>query len=199
MVRNSKAFRLAILALFIAFVIIQNFVPFLGYIPVGALSLTTIQITVIVASIVLGPIDGAIVGGVWGVLSCIKAFTSPSSPVASLIFTNPLISVLPRILVGLLAGYLFIWLIKGNLNKTVSSILVGGLGALLNTVLVLGLIFLFYRNPEVAHAYGVSNPNLIGGVLMATVGTNGVPEAILSAIVTPIISIPLLHFMDKSE
>lgn len=81
MVRNSKAFRLSILALFIAFVIIQNFVPFLGYIPVGALSLTTIQITVIVAAIVLGPTDGAIVGDVWGILSCIKAFTSPSSPV----------------------------------------------------------------------------------------------------------------------
>lgn len=199
MVRNSKAFRLSILALFIAFVIIQNFVPFLGYIPVGALSLTTIQITVIVAAIVLGPTDGAIVGGVWGILSCIKAFTSPSSPVASLIFTNPLISVLPRILVGLLAGYLFIWFTKTKIKKPMSATIVGGLGALLNTVLVLGLIFIFYRNPAVAQAYGVSNPNLIGGVLMATVGTNGIPEAILSAIGTPIISIPLLHFMDKSE
>ncbi|MBS0949553.1 ECF transporter S component [Weissella minor] len=199
MVRNSKAFRLSILALFIAFVIIQNFVPFLGYIPVGALSLTTIQITVIVAAIVLGPTDGAIVGGVWGILSCIKAFTSPSSPVASLIFTNPLISVLPRILVGLLAGYLFIWFTKTKIKEPMSATIVGGLGALLNTVLVLGLIFIFYRNPAVAQAYGVSNPNLIGGVLMATVGTNGIPEAILSAIGTPIISIPLLHFMDKSE
>ena len=197
LIKKSKAFKLAILALFIAFVIVQNYIPMFGYIPIGALSITTIQITVIISAIVLGPTQGGIVGAVWGILSCIKAFTAPTSPVESLIFTHPIISVIPRILVGVITGVLFMFFIKKNMNKTVSTALLGCIGALINTILVLGLIYLFYRTPAVAKAYGVSNPSLIGGALLALVGTNGVPEAIVSTIVTPIISIPLLHFMNK--
>ncbi len=117
MIHKTKAFQISILALFIAFIIIQNFVPLLGYIPVGPLSLTTIQITVIIAAVVFGPVDGGIVGAVWGILSCIKAFTAPSSPVEPLIFTNPLIAIIPRIIVGIIAGYLFIVLNKLKLKK----------------------------------------------------------------------------------
>ncbi|AZZ61266.1 ECF transporter S component [Oenococcus sp. UCMA 16435] len=55
MIHQTKAFHLAIMALFIAIVIIQNFVPLLGYIPIGPLSLTIIPITVIIAAVLLGP------------------------------------------------------------------------------------------------------------------------------------------------
>ncbi len=199
MIHKTKAFRLSILALFIAFIIIQNFVPLLGYIPVGPLSLTTIQITVIIAAVIFGPIDGGIVGAVWGILSCIKALTAPSSPVEPLIFTNPLIAVIPRIVVGIVAGYLFIFLNKLKVKKTISMVLSGLAGALTNTILVLGLIYIFYRTPAVAHAYGVSDPKYLGGLLLVVIATNGIPEAILSSIITPIISLPLGHYINRDE
>ncbi|GLB47513.1 membrane protein [Philodulcilactobacillus myokoensis] len=199
MLNHTKAYKISILALFIAFIIIQNYIPLFGYSPVGPLSLTTIQITVIIAGIILGPVDGGIVGGVWGFLSLIKAFTAPSSPFEPLVFTNPLISILPRILVGLFAGYLFI--LFGHIIKktSINMIITGLLGALLNTILVLGMIYLFYRTPEVAKAYGASNPAMIGKLLLIVVGTNGIPEAILSAIVTPLIADPILHFVKRDD
>ncbi len=199
MIHQTKAFHLAIMALFIAIVIIQNFVPLLGYIPIGPLSLTIIQITVIIAAVLLGPTDGAIIGGVWGFLSCLRAFTAPTSPVEPLIFTNPLISILPRILVGLAAGYLVIFFKKINLKQSLYLALIGLIGALINTVLILGLIYIFYRTPSVAHAYGVSSPKYIAALLVAVIGSNGIPEAVLSAIATPLITLPILRYWQRND
>ena len=192
MLRKSKAYRISILALFIAIIIVQNFVPLFGYIPVGPLSLTTIHITVIIAAILLGPVDGGIVGGVWGILSFIRAFTAPTSPVQPLVFTNPIISILPRILIGVVAGYLFIGLTKTKLKPAISLAITAIFGSLTNAFLILGMIAMFYRTPAVAHAYGVSDPSLIIKVLMTAVGTNSIPETILAAVVVPIVCLPLL-------
>ncbi len=52
------------LAIFIAIILLQDFVPFFGNIPLGPLSITTLHVTVIIAAIVLGPVDGAIIGGI---------------------------------------------------------------------------------------------------------------------------------------
>ena len=62
MQKQNHARKISILALFAAIIIIQNYVPLVGYIPVGMLEITTIHITVIVAAILLGPVDGGIVG-----------------------------------------------------------------------------------------------------------------------------------------
>nr|WP_164512657.1 ECF transporter S component [Loigolactobacillus iwatensis] len=191
--KGRSAYRISILALFIAIIIIQNFVPLFGYIPIGPLDLTTIHVTVIIAAMVLGPIDGAIIGGVWGLITFIRAFTSPTSPLAPLVFTNPVIAIVPRILIGLVTGYLFNWLRKTRLPQTVGMMFASLAGALTNTILVLGLIYIFYRNPQVAAAYH-TNLNGLLNVLLVVVATNGIPEAILAAIVGPLISLPLQRY-----
>ncbi|MDN5951403.1 MAG: ECF transporter S component [Loigolactobacillus coryniformis] len=191
--QKNKAYRISILAMFVAIIIIQNFVPLFGYIPLGLLDLTTIHITVIIAAIILGPKDGALVGGVWGLITFIRAFTSPTSPLAPLVFTNPVVSIVPRILIGLVAGWLFIWL-QRRIKRTPAMMLAALVGALVNTILVLGLIYLFYRTPAVAQAYGTADVSRLGGLLLVVVATNGIPEAILAAVVAPLICTPLLRF-----
>jgi uncharacterized membrane protein len=191
--QKNKAYRISILAMFVAIIIIQNFVPLFGYIPLGLLDLTTIHITVIIAAIILGPKDGALVGGAWGLITFIRAFTSPTSPLAPLVFTNPVVSIVPRILIGLVAGWLFIWL-QRKIKRTPAMMLAALVGALVNTILVLGLIYLFYRTPAVAQAYGTADVSRLGGLLLVVVATNGIPEAILAAVVAPLICTPLLRF-----
>ncbi|ATO56197.1 ECF transporter S component [Loigolactobacillus coryniformis] len=191
--QKNKAYRISILAMFVAIIIIQNFVPLFGYIPLGLLDLTTIHITVIIAAIILGPKDGALVGGAWGLITFIRAFTSPTSPLAPLVFTNPVVSIVPRILIGLVAGWLFIWL-QHKIKRTPAMMLAALVGALVNTILVLGLIYLFYRTPAVAQAYGTADVSRLGGLLLVVVATNGIPEAILAAVVAPLICTPLLRF-----
>ena len=51
---NNNARRLVILGLFIALIIIQSWVPFLGFITIGPIAMTIIPITVILSTLWLG-------------------------------------------------------------------------------------------------------------------------------------------------
>ncbi|MGY5338521.1 ECF transporter S component [Levilactobacillus spicheri] len=193
---RHKTFRLVVDALLMAIVLLQNILPFLGYIPLGPFSMTLIGLTVIVAGTALGPRDGALIGGFWGLITFIRAFTWPSSPVAPLVFTNPLISILPRLLMGLLAGWLFAWGRRrwstGNAMR-----LAAGCAALVNSLLVLGLVYVFYQTPAVATAFGATGNQTLGYVLMISLVTNAVPELLLDVLVAPLIARPLRRKWDQ--
>lgn len=184
--RQSKSYRITIRAILMAFIFVQGMVPFLGFIPIGFISLTIIHITVIVAAITLGTKDGMFVGLVWGLTTMIRAWTMPTTPLDTLIFTNPLVSVLPRILVGLVAGFVFSFLYKKTKSTFVPTIVAATLGTLTNTILVLGSMGLLYTAP-VAAQYGTTANGLFA-VLAVAVLTNGIPEVIGAIIITPMIT-----------
>jgi uncharacterized membrane protein len=98
----------------------------LGFIPVPtpAGHATIMHIPVILGGILEGPIVGALVGLIFGVYSFLNA-TNP-------IFANPLIAILPRIFIGVVAYYSYKYLWK-------SSAIAAALGTLTNTIGVLGL------------------------------------------------------------
>lgn len=192
---RNKTGQMVLLGMLSAIIIIQTTVPFLGYIPIGPLSLTIIQVTVITAAIVLGTKEGAIVGGIWGIITFIRAFVAPTSVIAPIVFTNPLVSVLPRILIGVVAAYVFHRLLSRKLNETVRMSIAGVLGSLTNTVLVLGFIYVFYGEPY-ANFLKLDMEQLLPA-LLTIVATNGITEAILSGVLTPIISKPLLRLRKK--
>lgn len=195
--RSKQTKRLVILAFFSAIILVQNFVPLVGYIPLGPLNLTLIHITVIVAAFVLGPVDGALVGGVWGTITFIRAFVWPTSPLATIVFVNPLIAILPRVMIGLVAGSIF-KLLQPKVRHTMAAMIPAAiLGSLTNTLLVLGQIFLFYQSKS-QMLYQIDTKALLP-YLLAVIGTNGIPEAIAAAIIAPMISAPLLlRFHRKS-
>lgn len=182
---KRKAYRITIRAVLTALIILQTMIPFLGYIPLGVTSITIIHITVIVAAIVLGQKDGMFIGTVWGLFTIIRAFTAPTTPLDTLVFTNPIISVLPRILVGLVAGVVFHWLYKRSKKVVPASIAAAILGTLTNTVLVLFFMGTLYTS-LVAKTYGVE-PSGLFTLLAGIAATNGVSEVISAVIITPII------------
>lgn len=192
MKRRQQIRRNTIRAIFIAIVILQDFVPFLGNIPLGPLSITTMHVTVIIAAIVLGPLGGAIIGGTWGVLTWVRAFVAPSSPLAPLVMVNPLVSVLPRIMIGIVAGYLYRWLARWTHRPKLAMAVAGIMGSVTNTGLVLGFIYLFYRTPAVAQVYGV-NVNHLLPALELIMATNGVAELVFAAIAVPLIAYPVME------
>ena len=186
---KSQAYRLTIRAILMAIILIQGMVPFLGYIPLGPVSLTIIHLTVIVAAVTLGTKDGMFVGLICGLTTLVRAWTSPTSPLDTLIFTNPIVSVLPRVMVGLVAGVTFTLIYKRFKKLYLSTILAAIFGTLTNTILVLGLMGLLYTE-AVAQAYETTASGLFT-VLAALVITNGVPEVIGAAVITPLIVRPL--------
>lgn len=186
---NRNTNELVKLSLFIAIIILQSWVPLLGYIAIPPLSITFIQVTVIIATLWLGIGQGIIVGFAWGVNSLIRAYVMPTSPMYIYVFRSPLVTILPRMLMPLVVGLVAHYLLKNRTSWRVNAIVSGLLGSLLNTVFVLGAIALFRRN-EYLSIQGASMDNLwtiLGGIVVV----NGIPEMILSAFVTPAILIAL--------
>lgn len=125
-----------------AIIIAMTFIPYVGYISIpGFLSITTMAIPVIIGSIVLGPAVGTILGATWGITNLINAFMMTTAD--GLIFQNPLISVVPRVLVGLFAGWAYVGLSKVIKTKPIPIIITSIIASLTNTVLVLTAINLF--------------------------------------------------------
>ena len=124
--------RIVIAGVLAAITIILGVVPGLGFIPLpNAIgSATTEHIPTIVGGVIGGPIVGLISGLIFGILS----FTRATVP----FFKDPLVSILPRIFIGLTAWAAFAALVRINLD--LAAIVAGLVGSLTNTILVLGMI-----------------------------------------------------------
>lgn len=186
MKKNKDLFQMTMISLMVALLMLQTFVPIFGYIPVGPIDITIVHITVILAAILFGQKTGSIIGLIWGLLSMLRAFIQPTP--FNIIFLNPLISVLPRLLVGLLSAVVF-KLVKDKFSKRMSYAITAGFGSLINTILVLGSIYLF-ASEIYANSLGISETALLGA-LGVVVLTNGVIEALASVIILPLIATPL--------
>ncbi len=208
---SAKTLKLVQLALLGALIVVLAFTPFIGYIPLGVTRATIVHIPVIIGSILLGPKMGAVLGGLFGLTSFINnSFISPS--ITSFTFT-PLYSVgefhgnvwslvicfLPRILVGVVPYYVYkfvMWLFKGRKGgETVSLALAGLSGALTNTLLVMNLIYFCF-----GEQYAAAKEKAFEGfywVILSVIGINGVPEAIVAAILTAAICKTLFKVQKK--
>lgn len=190
-------------AVFAAIICLMAFTPFLGYIPLGFTRATIIHVPVIIASLLLGPKKGAVLGFVFGLTSFINNTMNPTP--TSFVFTpfyslgevsggigSVIICFVPRILVGVVPHYVYKLILKCSKEETkrkgVSSIgliLAGISGALTNTLLVMNLIFVFFRE-----GYAAANNvavTAVYGFILSIIGVNGVPEAIVAGALTLLI------------
>lgn len=193
--KNEQTLELVQTALFSAIIIIMAFVPYLGYIPLGFMNATIIHIPVILGSLFLGPKRGAFLGMIFGFTSLVNNTFNPNltSFVFSPFYTignvhggirSLIICFLPRILVGVIPYFVYGIIRKITLQKkgsrSISFIIAGVLGSLTNTLLVMhGIYFLF--GSSYSDAKGIS-PDALYGLILTIIGTNGIPEAIVAAI-----------------
>lgn len=196
-------------AIFGAIICIMAFTPFLGYIPLGFTRATIIHIPVIIASLVMGPKKGAALGFLFGLTSFINNTMNPTP--TSFVFTpfysigeisggigSVIICFVPRILVGVVPYFVYRLVLRFVKEETrrrgvsgVGLVMAGVSGALVNTLLVMNLIFLFFRE-----GYAAANDVAVSAVytfILSIIGINGVPEAIVAGILTLCIGKVLLN------
>ena len=77
-ISTQKNRSLVQMALFGAIIVLLAFTPFIGYIPLGFTKATIIHIPVILASLLLGPKKGAILGALFGLTSLISNTFQPT-------------------------------------------------------------------------------------------------------------------------
>ena len=198
--QSERIRQMVIAAMLSAIVAVLTFTP-IGMIPLPPPlpSATTVHIPVLVAALVEGPMVGLIVGAVFGLCSLIRAWETGMVGL-TLFFRNPVISVLPRLLVPLIAfGAWHVWrkLIKPNaITDKIGTALAAVIGTVANTVFCLGLIALIYGGDltvmlnEMISAGNADAAylNNAGQWLVAVVGVpNGIGECIVAAIIVPMI------------
>ncbi len=175
---SAKTLRLTVTAVLAAITVILAFVPLrtLG------LEITFTMIPIAIGSILCGPAAGAVLGGIFGVVSFLQCL-GYSAFGAALLEINPIftfiVCVPTRILAGFLAGVIYRALCK-PFHSDIPAILSASLAApLFNTVFFMAtLVALFYRCELIqyyANLLGAANPFMF---IILFVGVNGLVEII---------------------
>lgn len=148
-----------------AITIIMGVIPGLGFIPIPNItaSATIEHVPTILGAVLEGPVVGMVTGLIFGLTSFLRSGVP--------LFKDPLVSVLPRILIGLTAWLAFAALYR--LNRDVAAFVAGLVGAVTNTVFVLGI----------AIARGYFPLSLVPVII-----PQAVAEAIVAAILTVLIA-----------
>ena len=171
--------RLVVAGVLVAITIVLG-ISGLGFIPLPLVNATSEHIPVVLGGVLEGPLVGAVTGLAFGIISWSRALTTvPSNPIAAaytLALRNPLVAILPRVLIGLFSWLIFAglrrtlvfpWIVRFNLE--VSAFLAGLIGSATNTIFVLLL------------AVGLGYVPLIWAPVV-------IPQAIAEAIVAAILT-----------
>ena len=176
---REKTRRLVVAGMLSAVSVVLGLTP-LGIIPIGPLGVTTMHLPAIIGAILEGPVVGGVIGLIFGLVSLYKAVSGGT--LMAPIMMNPLVSILPRILIGPAAYYVFRGLEKLT-KKHALSIGCGALaGTLTNTVGVMGFIYMLYAE-RYAEAIGV-DPAAVGYTILGVCATNGIPECIAAVVIS---------------
>lgn len=169
--------KLALTGAFSALIIVLGITK-IGFISIGAASITILHIPVILTVLLAGLPEGIFAGAVFGILSLIMAAMTPSG-ILDPMFVNPLCSVLPRILFAAAAWGLWKLL---NLIPKMPKILSAGISSFLATVihtlLVLGSLYIFKGEDVRAALGGIGYLALVGAC-----GLNAILESASSTVI----------------
>lgn len=192
---RQKTLNLTISAVFVAILLLEAFIPNVGYITIlpGLPAITTIPLTVAVFASLRGPKAGAAFGLVWGLTSLIRAYAAPNGLVTILLFQNPLIALLPRVAAGWAAGMAGQLADKWEGKRPLAYALSGLFASAVNTLMVILLSDLVYfSHPQkLALALGAKSGQSLLVILFTALAVNGILEAVFSGLITPLITAPL--------
>ena len=158
MQNKEKIRKMTVTAVLAALIVVLSFTP-LGYLKIGVVSITFIMIPVVIGAVMEGPATGALLGLVFGATSFIQCFGMDAFG-TTLLGINPvytfLMCMVPRILMGTLAGWIFRWLRQVDRKGIVASAVASLSGAVLNTVLFVGFLLLFFGGSQYIQEFGVN-------------------------------------------
>ena len=187
--RRLNVRKMTVIGVLSAISIMMSMLPFIGYIPIGPTKATIMHIPVIIGAIIEGPVVGATIGLIFGLTSLWNAMTQPT--ITSIFFLNPLVSILPRVLIGVVAYYVYQGIYKISKKVYAAGFMAGLIGSLANTVGVLGMIYVLYAD-KYMERIGQAGADA-GKWVFTLAATNGVPEALVAALIVSAVSVSLIR------
>ena len=200
---TTKLKKMAELAIFIAIIIVLKMTGF-NMIHIGPLAMTFTMVPIAIGAMLLGPIEGAILGFVFGITSLYDAISGASGMTGFFFQVSPvhtvILCVVIRTLVGFLTGLIFKAL-KAVDRKKIWCYYVGGLLApLLNTVGFMGYIVLFFYKTEfvqnLVNNLGAANPLMF---VILLVGFQGLVEWITGCVLGGSVAKGVAHALKRDK
>ena len=144
-IRNEQIANMVFASILAAIILIMTFVPQFGLIqilPPPAPVITIIHIPVIIGGIVLGRKYGLFLGFIFGIGALIRSFIDYANYAP---FTNPLVSVLPRMFIGFIASDIHKLFARWLKNDKGSSFVSMGIVTFIHSIIVLPLLFIVWK------------------------------------------------------
>lgn len=199
--------RMTTLAMFSGILLVMGMTG-IGFIPLPVIKATTMHIPVILGAILLGPSGGAVLGAVFGLCSIWANTTTPgllAFAFSPFMTTEGFVGVLKslwialgcRIMLGLIAGWLWQGLKKLKINENIAMPVVSAVSTIFHTVLVMGSIYILLAE-QYAAAKNVAF-SAVFGLIMGTVTASGIPEAIAAAVLVTVIGKVLLRVLEQMK
>ena len=189
---RKRVFQLTLLAMLTALLIVLALVNIPQ--PAG-LSITFNMIPVAIAAIALGIHGGAIIGGVFGLISFLQCFgiIGFSAMGAALVNVSPVLMFIQRfvsrVLVGVITALNYRALNRRNVKDQIAYTITGFSAAFFNTLFFMSLLVLLFGNTE--YLQGLMAGRSVLAFIIASVGINAVVEMIVAALVTTAIGMAL--------
>lgn len=189
---NTKS--LVILGFLAALTMVFSFTP-IGSIPIGPLVITLNVIPIALAAITVGPVGGAIIGGLFGLLSFLQCFGIgvPSGMGAVLVSINPVLAFIqrfiPRLLDGFMVGFIFKGVSKLS-NGYVSCAVTGFCTAFLNTAFFMSALVLLFGNTD--YVKGLMGGKNIILFICTFVGVNALVEMAVCTLIAGAVGAALI-------
>lgn len=189
------------LALLVALELVMAYTP-LGMIPLGFINASLLTIPVAIGAMLLGPVAGMIMGGIFGATSFINALQGKSQMGVALMTASPagyfVQAVIGRILCGLCCALIYMAAKKLLPKVPKLCCAIGALVCpLLNTFFYMGfMMLLFFRTEyiqEKCAAFGVTNPFAL---VVAMVGVQGLVEAVTCCVIATAVTVPLRRYLN---
>ena len=210
---RKKILTMVQFAILLGITAIVCFTP-LGSIPIGPVVATIAMVPVVITAILMGTLAGTLMGFFAGLFSFMVWTFSPPNPAIAFLFTpfyslgeisggfgSILICFVPRILIGTYSGLIFTAFNRFFENKAGEPVLYavcGASGALVNTVLVLAGWYIFFAD-EIAKTFEIEISMVFNFAIIGTFTTNGVPEAVVSALLIVCVCLPVRKVLKKQN
>jgi uncharacterized membrane protein len=135
----------------------------------------------ILTGIIKGPKAGWLMGTLAGLLTLLRALIAPAS-VLDPLFINPLVSIVPRMFIGVVAYWIYALITKkGNkiARVAIGSAAAGAAAMITNTTLVMSALYIFYAQ-KITELLGMQFKVL----LLAIISSSAIIEAVSGALLT---------------
>ena len=194
--------RIVIIAMLSAVLLLMSFTP-LGYMNIGPLAISFNMIPVAIAAIALGPVEGMILGCVFGItsyLQCLGIGGVSAMGVATFSIKplGPILTFIqrfvPRLLAGLLSGFIFKGVNKSG-KSVVACFTTGFSAAFLNTILFMSALVLLFGRTE--YVQGLINGKNVILWICSFVGINAVVEMIACCLVVGAVGSALYKYLNR--